>query len=82
MPSFAPYPAPRALPPKFDPALVKLEHASSPRGWLYAEYAPGKHITADMVAFDITRCDILVNTSGVVLFYHAPTARQLLGMAA
>lgn len=65
---------------RYDPSKVVLEQSQNPMSWLFAEYEPGKRITSDMVSFDLDRADVHVNVHGVVHFYDAWTARQLLGM--
>lgn len=67
---------------RFDPTRVQLQQSQNPSSWLFAEYEPGKRITADMVSFDLDRADVHVNNHGVVLFYDAMTARTLLRMPA
>jgi hypothetical protein len=60
-------------------AEIKLQTSENPIGWVFAEYAPGQRITADMVSFDYQdRQDIQVNKYRVVLFYDTYTANALL----
>lgn len=60
-------------------AEIKLQVCDNPLGWIFAEYAPGQRITADMVSFDChDRQDVQVNKYRVVLFYNTDTARALL----
>lgn len=71
-----------ALAAPLRPETFRLETSSNPMSWVFAEYEPGKRITQDMVDFDLDRSDVHVNVHGVVHFYSAQVARQLLRMPA
>lgn len=58
----------------------KLLTADNPLGWVFAEYAPGKRVTKDMIHFDTNREDVKINMHGVVLFYDVRIANFLLNL--
>lgn len=70
--------APSSTQPMPPMTAIKLKTATNPLGWVFAEYEPGKRVTADMVSFDCKREDIQVNAHKVVLFYDMNVARLLL----
>lgn len=55
-----------------------LHVSSNPCGWIYAEYQPGKRVLASMLKSGLDRLDVQVNVHGVVLFYDALSAHQVL----
>ena len=60
--------------------MFKLHTSADPDffGWVFAEKEKGQRITRDMVTIDTNREDVHVNKYGVLLFWNAELARDLL----